>query len=157
MTAKEYREKEQITDANFWDGDEIDFNMVYEFAEDYHSEQVKSFVKWHNEHYPDSYIPNSRIGKYNLSSEQEPKEWVSVEDRLPEEHKYVMVCYEDNHVSARMYDSTSKVFSPVINSKVTHWQHLPSPPNTGKADQKKSGIRKYDEATDTFKVRTHEE
>lgn len=41
MTAKEYREKEQITDANFWDGDEIDFDMVYEFAEDYHNEQLR--------------------------------------------------------------------------------------------------------------------
>lgn len=41
MTAKEYREKEQITDANFWDGDEIDFNMVYEFAEEYHREQLR--------------------------------------------------------------------------------------------------------------------
>ena len=44
MTAKEYREKEQITDANFWDGDEIDFNMVYEFAEDYHSEQLRLHI-----------------------------------------------------------------------------------------------------------------
>lgn len=41
MTAKEYREKEQITDANFWDGNEIDFNMVYEFAEEYHNEQLR--------------------------------------------------------------------------------------------------------------------
>jgi hypothetical protein len=40
MTAKEYREKNQITNADFWDGNEIDFNMVYEFAEDYHKEQL---------------------------------------------------------------------------------------------------------------------
>lgn len=40
MTAKEYRDKEAITDANFWDGDEIDFNMVYEFAEDYHKSKL---------------------------------------------------------------------------------------------------------------------
>lgn len=44
MTAKEYREKEQITDANFWNGDEIDFNMVYEFAEDYHNEQLRLHI-----------------------------------------------------------------------------------------------------------------
>jgi hypothetical protein len=40
MTAKEYRDKEAITDGNFWDGDEIDFNMVYEFAEDYHKSKL---------------------------------------------------------------------------------------------------------------------
>ena len=44
MTAKEYREKEQITDANFWDGDEIDFNIVYEFAEEYHKEQLRLHI-----------------------------------------------------------------------------------------------------------------
>jgi len=37
MTAKEYRDKEAITDANFWNGNEIDFDAIYEFAEDYHN------------------------------------------------------------------------------------------------------------------------
>jgi len=40
MTAKEYRDKEAITSANFWDGDEIDFHMIYEFAEDYHQAKL---------------------------------------------------------------------------------------------------------------------
>lgn len=44
MTAKEYREKEQITDANFWNGCEIDFNMIYEFAEEYHNEQLRLHI-----------------------------------------------------------------------------------------------------------------
>ena len=41
MTAKEYRDKEAITDANFWDGNEIDFDAIYEFAEDYHKAELK--------------------------------------------------------------------------------------------------------------------
>jgi hypothetical protein len=40
MTAKEYRDKEAITSANFWDGDEINFHMIYEFAEDYHQAKL---------------------------------------------------------------------------------------------------------------------
>jgi len=41
MTAKEYRDKEAITDANFWNGNEIDFDTIYEFAEDYHKAELK--------------------------------------------------------------------------------------------------------------------
>ena len=41
MTAKEYRDKEAITDANFWNGDEIDFDAICEFAEDYHEAKLK--------------------------------------------------------------------------------------------------------------------
>ena len=31
------------------------------------SEQLKAFVNWQNDNYPENYIPNSRIGKYNKS------------------------------------------------------------------------------------------
>ena len=40
MTAKEYRDKEAITDAN-WNGDKIDFDAIYEFANDYHKSELK--------------------------------------------------------------------------------------------------------------------
>jgi len=29
------------------------------------SEQLKAFVNWQNDNYPENYIPNSRIGLYN--------------------------------------------------------------------------------------------
>jgi|14_taG_2_1085336.scaffolds.fasta_scaffold44449_3 hypothetical protein len=41
MNAEEYREKEGFTDANFWTGSEIDFDSIYEFAEDYHNAKLK--------------------------------------------------------------------------------------------------------------------
>ena len=41
MKAKEHREKEGITDGNFWDGNEINFNAIYEFAEAYHKAKVE--------------------------------------------------------------------------------------------------------------------
>ena len=41
MNAEEYREKEGFTDANFWTGSEIDFDPIYEFAEDYHNAKLK--------------------------------------------------------------------------------------------------------------------
>jgi len=42
MTAKEYRDKKTITDADFWDGDKIDFDAICEFADDYHKAKLKS-------------------------------------------------------------------------------------------------------------------
>lgn len=30
------------------------------------SEEIHAFVNWHNEQYPDNYIPNSEIGRFNL-------------------------------------------------------------------------------------------
>ena len=52
MKAKEHREKEGITDGNFWDGNEIDFNMIYEFAEEYHKAEVEDKIsKLTNKHY----------------------------------------------------------------------------------------------------------
>lgn len=48
MKAKEYRDRNNITSSNFWNGDEIDFNMIYEFAEDYAvSERENILTKYH--------------------------------------------------------------------------------------------------------------
>ena len=77
MTAKEYREKEQITDANFWDGDEIDFNMVYEFAEDYHKKQLSIHI-----------VSQQRE---LLIAFLEMNNWLSLEDE--ENAKGVVDCY----------------------------------------------------------------
>jgi hypothetical protein len=33
-----------------------------------YSEQLKAFVNWQNDNYPENYIPNSRIGLYNTST-----------------------------------------------------------------------------------------
>ena len=54
MKAEEFREKEGITDGNFWDGNEINFNAIYEFAEEYHKakveaisdEDIVTLIKW---------------------------------------------------------------------------------------------------------------
>ena len=41
MTAEEFRDKEAITDANFWNGNEIDFDAIFEFAEAYAKQEIK--------------------------------------------------------------------------------------------------------------------
>jgi len=45
MKAAEYRNKESITDANFYIGNEINFDSIYEFTEDYHKAKVEAISK----------------------------------------------------------------------------------------------------------------
>ena len=49
LTAEKYRDREAITDANFWDGNEIDFGMVYDFAEAYAQETRKERDEYYDE------------------------------------------------------------------------------------------------------------
>jgi len=32
------------------------------------NEHLQKFLEWHNENYPNKYIPNSEIGKFNLEN-----------------------------------------------------------------------------------------
>lgn len=63
------------------------------------------------------------------------EEWISVDDRMPEELKTV-ICYSPNkniNVFCGYYGSLSKKWVDVdsevnIKEKVTHWRELPAPP-----------------------------
>ena len=67
-----------------------------------------------------------------LNSEVSCQEgWISVEDRLPEEHETVNVYAYQGVVSAGWYcgDNMWLVMREPI--RVTHWQPLPTPPKEG--------------------------
>jgi len=55
-------------------------------------------------------------------------EWISVEDKLPEDDNMVLVLYKDNDVGTDDYNGkvwTNEVITSLI--EVTHWQPLPKP------------------------------
>jgi hypothetical protein len=75
--------------------------------------------------------------KYSESDMDEAlNQWVSVEERLPEESpyrmEYVLIVKENGVVMEAMYNTRTKNFLnrdyTSLNHSVTHWQRLPSPP-----------------------------
>lgn len=59
------------------------------------------------------------------------KQWISVEERLPEKDGRVMVCYYTNETAERFFNFVEKNFyydHVKITSIVTHWMPLPEPP-----------------------------
>ena len=57
--------------------------------------------------------------------------WISVEERLPEEGKEVLIYVRNYHVTiGRLYNSwmTSGGYNWHARERVTHWQPLPEPP-----------------------------
>lgn len=111
---------------------ESHFDSLAERLSDGQKEIILGFIDWFNLNYPDSYIPNSRLGMYLLT---EPKTvcsdgWVKVEDRLPEEDENVWVANDHGvqlvscmHMKGKFfpYDSPYPI-------KVTHWRALPPNP-----------------------------
>ena len=74
------------------------------------------------------------IADYLISNGVTVQEWVSVEDRLPEEKVNCIVCYKhaycDNDdywaIGMCFYDGEKFQFAPAY--KVTHWMPMPVPP-----------------------------
>ena len=66
-----------------------------------------------------------------------PNEWVSVEERLPEDKQIVLFHQEDGFIYCAEYFAGSELMSPawfIDNdcweaSEVTHWRPLPAPPD----------------------------
>lgn len=63
------------------------------------------------------------------------KEWINVEDRLPERAGYYLVVLNGNHTSYALFNSKMKHHPAMWTSRqqdrtseVTHWQPLPEPP-----------------------------
>lgn len=67
---------------------------------------LHDFIDWYNEHHPENYIPNSRLGNYLQSCEGKADStsekdlrvceviasaWISVKERLPEFNTLVLV------------------------------------------------------------------
>lgn len=74
------------------------------------------------------------VADYLISHGVTVQEWISVDDRLPEEKVNYIVCYKhaycDNDdywaIGISFYDGEE--FQIGLSYKVTHWQYLPKPP-----------------------------
>lgn len=99
------------------------------------AELVKSILEWEDAH-PNEAVPY----KTTITP---PNEWVSVEERLPEESDG-MVLLTNGKIVISGYrnqlfglDGKQGVFAPSIKRgggymQVTYWMHLPEPPGKGK-------------------------
>lgn len=62
------------------------------------------------------------------------QEWISVEDRLPEEDGYYLCCIKSSLFPDRVYidilecDKSSFEEGHIYTDTVTHWMPLPEPP-----------------------------
>ena len=57
-----------------------------------------------------------------------PNEWVSVEERLPEHMKDVIVLYGGGGIDIDWVDSLGDFRFDNLFGRVTHWMPLPAPP-----------------------------
>lgn len=56
------------------------------------------------------------------------QKWISVEERLPERHKDVLVHYENGKIGLEMLMSWGAFTLERLHGKATHWMPLPEPP-----------------------------
>jgi hypothetical protein len=91
-----------------------------------------------NSEYSMGYISGSSFGAQwqQSNSQQQVDNWISVEDRLPEESGLVEICLantQDIYIS--FYKKGRNLFQvwgagrdPIIDMKTTHWKPMPKPP-----------------------------
>ena len=61
-------------------------------------------------------------------------EWISVDERLPESRKFVIVCDEYGNVGEAYFYKQDRKFEWVDDEEIafaTHWMPLPEPPKKG--------------------------
>ena len=86
--------------------------------------------------------PTEAVADYLLDSGVTVQEWISVEDRLPEEKVNCIVHYKHDYcnndgywaIGFCFYDGEK--FRIDLGYKVTHWMPLPNPP---KGEERKGG------------------
>ena len=69
--------------------------------------------------------------------ECEADQWVSVEERLPEQGIRVLICvgvaaFEGFRVGENWYRNSGVQVEDLFDDPVTHWRHLPEPPEEKK-------------------------
>ena len=76
-------------------------------------------------------------GRNDMPTLTPPNDWVSVEERLPEDRQVVLFHQKDGFVYCAEYNAGSKLMSPYWSidhdcweaEDVTHWMPLPAPPD----------------------------
>lgn len=84
-------------------------------------EQMKLMV----EKYQDEIVPGLRKAIENLEAE---RRWISVEDRLPEDERSVLVRSKHRCLLVGRYFPQFKRWHCAGNVTVTHWVPIPEPP-----------------------------
>lgn len=58
--------------------------------------------------------------------------WISVEDELPKDGEYVLICNKRGLMTTSLYENEEWVISETyLAVNVTHWMPLPQPPKKG--------------------------
>ena len=113
-------------------------------------QERKAFEAWMIELYPTNPQTERVGGEYSRLGTQykwegwqakaAQSEWISVEDRLPEESERFLVRYESTsdetpYTTIVYYNATNRTFHSLFlridqENPITHWQPLPEPPET---------------------------
>lgn len=80
----------------------------------------------------DLFTAHEKIDDLTSQIEEMRKDWISVEDSLPEKKGYYLVCVEKSFSSTSGHIEIGECYSDLGKLKfrdyVTHWQPLPQPP-----------------------------
>ena len=71
--------------------------------------------------------PTEAVADYLLDSGVTVQEWISVDDRLPEDSANVLVCHKNGLVTTNAWLGANWWFKNERNP-ITHWMPLPQPP-----------------------------
>ena len=92
--------------------------------------ELEKAPKWDG-HTPSEAI--QRIGNIPVAGYRK-QEWISVDERLPESRKFVIVCDEYGNVGEAYFYKQDRKFEWVDDEEIafaTHWMPLPEPPKKG--------------------------
>jgi hypothetical protein len=98
--------------------DSLVMKAVHEIGVEVDKEELIRALKYDR----DQYEKGFRDGVVSV------REWIPVEEGLPEDDRNVLVCSAKGAVLIAHYNHYWKYWSGFSNIKVTHWMSLPEPP-----------------------------
>lgn len=102
--------------------------VIHTLEGDHHASPGDYIIKGVNgEFYPCK--PDIFAKTYESATLTPPNEWVSVEERLPEHMKDVIVLYGGGEIDIDWVDSLGDFRFDNLFGRVTHWMPLPAPPD----------------------------